>query len=126
MFTNQITNIIIEKAINVHKLLGPGLLESVYQKCLFYELTEAGLLVEKEKCISVIYKNKDMGLGFRSDIIIEKKVIIELKTVEEIHPIHIAQIITYLKLSKIKVGLILNFNSIKMTNGIKSVVNNFY
>lgn len=122
MKTNELTKIIIGKAITVHKELGPGLLESIYHKCLFHELQESGLYIESEKEISVYYKNKEIGIGFRADIIVENKVILELKTVDEIHPIHVAQVITYLKLTNIKVGMILNFNSLKMIDGIKRLI----
>lgn len=120
--TNQITKEIIGKSIEVHKTLGPGLLESVYQKCLCYELKESGFYIEPEKEIPAYYQNKNIGIGFRADIIVENKVILELKTVEEIHPIHVAQVITYLKLSNIRVGIILNFNSLKMIDGIRRVI----
>ncbi|WP_375561662.1 GxxExxY protein [Bernardetia sp. OM2101] len=116
---NEITKKIIGCAIEVHKNLGVGLLESVYEECLFHELIAlAKLKVERQKEIPVLYKGLKMNCAFRADLIVENKVVLELKSVTEIHPIHKAQINTYTKLTNCKVGLIINFNSILLTKGI--------
>ena len=120
---NEISNIIIGFAIEVHKTLGPGLLESAYQECLLYELQKAGLNVQKELSCPVIYKQIKLEYGYRIDLIVENKVIIELKAVEELTSNHKAQLLTYLKLSKIKLGLLVNFNESILKNGIKRIVN---
>jgi GxxExxY protein len=116
---NHITQQVIGCAIEVHKNLGVGLLESVYEECLFHELiTTTNFKVERQKEIPVIYKGLKMECGFRADLIVENKVVLELKAIQEIHPIHKAQINTYTKLTNFKVGLIINFNSILLTKGI--------
>ena len=120
---NEISNLIIGCAIEVHKTLGPGLLESAYQECLIYELQKAGLNVQKELSCPVIYKQIKLEYGYRIDLIVENKVIIELKAVEELTSNHKAQLLTYLKLSKIKLGLLVNFNESILRNGIKRIVN---
>jgi GxxExxY protein len=120
---NEISNLIIGCAIEVHKTLGPGLLESAYQECLIYELQKAGLNVQKELSCPVIYKQIKLEYGYRIDLIVENKVIIELKAVEELTSNHKAQLLTYLKLSKIKLGLLVNFNESILKNGIKRIVN---
>ena len=122
MNENLISEKIIGCAISVHKLLGPGLLESAYQECLYYELKQIGLSVEKQKALPLIYKEVKLDAGYRLDLVIENKVIIEIKSVEAINDIHIAQVITYLKISACKLGLLLNFNVLKMKDGIKRLV----
>lgn len=122
MNENLISEKIIGCAITVHKLLGPGLLESAYQECLYYELKQIGLSVEKQKALPLIYKEVRLDAGYRLDLIAENKVIIEIKSVEAINDIHIAQVITYLKISGCKLGLLLNFNVLKMKDGIKRLV----
>jgi GxxExxY protein len=114
----DITNRIIGCAIEVHKALGPGLLESVYESCLSFELSKAGLRVDRQKALPVTYKGLDFEEGFRIDLLIEEKVVVELKCVEKILPIHEAQIYTYLKLSGNKIGLLINFNSKMLKDGI--------
>ena len=106
MLFEDITKVIIGCAIDVHKELGPGLLESAYEECLYYELQKAGLKVEKQKAIPVIYKEIKLDCGYRADLIIEDKIVIELKTVDEFNPVHEAQILTYLKFAEKKLGLI--------------------
>ena len=115
---NQLSSKIIGAAIEVHKTLGPGLLESAYEECLCHELSIQGLLFEKQKPLSVDYKGKKLDCGYRLDIIVEKAIIIELKSCEKIEPIHKAQLLTYLKLSGLNLGLILNFNVPLMRDGI--------
>ncbi|MBT3915675.1 MAG: GxxExxY protein [Rhodospirillaceae bacterium] len=117
-FSNQVIGI----AIEVHKILGPGLLESAYESCLSHELNEARLAFRKQASIPVVYKHTNLDCGFRADLIIENNLLIELKAVEKILPIHEAQILTYLKLTDIKFGLILNFNSILLKNGIRRFI----
>ena len=125
MNMNQLSSKIIGAAIEVHKTLGPGLLESAYEECLCHELSIQGLLFEKQKPLSVDYKGKKLDCGYRMDIVVEKEVIIELKSCEKIEPIHKAQLLTYLKLSGLNLGLILNFNVPLMRDGIVRIVNEY-
>ncbi len=124
MHENEISNIIIGKAIEVHKALGPGLLESAYQECLYFELIESGLKVEKEKPMPIIYKDVKLDHGYRIDLLIENKVVVEIKTVDAIMDVHEAQILTYLKLGDYKLGLLINFNVQLLKKGIRRFVNN--
>ena len=124
MTENELSKIIIGCAIEVHKSLGPGLLESAYEACLAYEIKLAGLNINTQQPLPLIYKEVHLETGYRLDIIVEKKVILEIKTVEGFNDIHLAQVLTYLKVSNCKLGLLLNFNVLKMTDGIKRVVNN--
>lgn len=123
MNENELSNIIIGSAIEVHKLLGPGLLESAYRECLFYELIEKGLSVEKEKPMPIVYKEVKLDHGYRIDLLVENKVVIEIKTVEALNDVHFAQILTYLKLGDYKLGLLLNFHVSMLKNGIKRIIN---
>jgi len=125
MEKNEITGIIINCAIKVHTELGPGLLESVYKECLYYELQQNGIYVEKEKALPVVYHDVKLDCGFRIDLLVEKEIVVELKAVESLNNIHMAQILTYLKLSDNSVGLLINFNVVRLKQGIKRVVNNF-
>jgi len=125
MTENQISYKIIQASIEVHKQLGPGLLESSYEICLAYELTQMGLRVNSQVSLPLMYKGIKLEAGYRIDLIVEDKVIIEVKSVEALADIHTAQIITYLKLKNIKLGLLINFNSVKVVDGIKRIVNNF-
>jgi GxxExxY protein len=122
---NQLSSKIIGAAIEVHKTLGPGLLESAYEECLCHELSIQGLLFEKQKPLSIDYKEKKLDCGYRLDIVVEKAVIVELKSCEKIEPIHKAQLLTYLRLSGLNLGLILNFNVPLMRDGIVRIVNEF-
>jgi GxxExxY protein len=124
MHENELSKLIIGKAIEVHSALGPGLLESAYQECLFYELTSEGFVVEKEKSLPIIYKEVKLDHGYRIDLLVENKVIIELKVVEELNDVHEAQILTYLKLSGCKLGLLINFNSKLLKGNVRRYVNN--
>jgi GxxExxY protein len=119
MELSKITEKIIGCAIGVHKFLGPGLLESVYEECLTYELTKAGLKVERQKPVPVIYKEIHMECGYRIDILVEDLVIIELKTVEIFSPIHEAQVLTYMRCANKRLGLLINFNVPILKNGIR-------
>ena len=116
---NSLTDAIIGAAITVHRELGPGLLESVYEKCLAMELTKSGLQIAAQKEIPLTYKGLALESGFRADLIIENKVLVELKSVEQILPVHTAQVLTYLKLSNLRTGLLINFNVPLLKNGIK-------
>ena len=123
MTENEISERIIGCAIQVHKALGPGLLENAYVECLFYELQKSGLKVEKQKALPLVYKEVKLDAGYRLDLIVENKVIIELKAVEALNEIHFAQLLTYLKLSGCKLGLLMNFNVLRVVEGIKRVAN---
>ena len=125
MKENDISGKIIGCAIEVHKALGPGLLESAYEECLYYELQAAGLKVEKQKPLPVIYKEVKLEAGYRIDLLVEDCVVVELKAVDALHDVHTAQVLTYLKLSGCKLGLLLNFNVTKLVNGIKRLKNGF-
>ncbi len=124
MTENELSERIIGAAIKVHKTLGPGLLESAYEECLFYELKKMNLFVEKQKPMPLIYDEVKLDIGYRIDLLVEKLVVIELKSVEALNDVHLAQILTYLKLSGCKLGLLLNFNVSLLKNGIRRVVNN--
>ena len=123
MTENDITGNIIDSCIKIHRTLGPGLLESVYEELLAYELKKKGLLCERQVGVPVLYDELKMDLGFRADIIVEDKVIIELKSIESVLPVHKKQLLTYLKLSKRKVGLLINFNEELIKNGITRIAN---
>ncbi len=123
MTENEISKKILNAAFKVHTALGPGLLESSYQECLYYELRKIGLFVEKEKTLPLIYEEVKLDIGYRIDLLVENKVIVELKSVEALNDIHLAQILTYLKLSECKLGLLLNFNVKSLKHGIKRIVN---
>ncbi len=122
MEINNITGKILNAAYKVHTALGPGLLESSYQACLKYELQKEGLLVELEKPLPLIYEEVKLDCGYRIDMLIENQVVVELKTVEQFNDVHIAQVLTYLKLSNRKIGLLLNFNTKSLKNGIKRII----
>ena len=118
---NELSHIIIGCAIEVHKQLGPGLLESAYQECLFYELKKSGLEVQKEKSLPVVYKEVKLDHGYRIDLLVNNSVVIEIKTVEAFTDVHTAQVLTYLKLGGYKLGLLINFHTSTLKNGIKRV-----
>lgn len=124
MTENEIAKIVVNAAYEIHVELGPGLLESVYEEILFFELKEKGLFVEKQKKIPLVWKGKKIDLSFRSDLIVENKVIVELKSIKELAPVHYKQLLTHLKITKLKLGLLINFNESLIKTGIKRVVNN--
>ena len=124
MEENELSRIVFDSALKVHQTLGPGLLESAYEECLFYELKKNGLYVEKQKALPLVYEDVKLDIGYRIDIIIENKVILEIKSVEALNDLHFAQILTYLKLTNCKLGMLINFNVTLIKNGIKRVVNN--
>jgi GxxExxY protein len=123
MTENDIATTVLDAAFKIHRVLGPGLLESAYEECLFYELNQAGVNVQKQMPLPLVYKNVQLEVGYRVDLLIEKKVIVEVKAVETLTNVHLAQILTYLKLSGCKLGLLINFNVDLLKNGIKRVVN---
>ena len=123
MTENEISYKILNSAFKIHTALWPGLLENAYQECLFYELKKQGLKVEKEKALPLIYQEIKLDAGYRIDLLVENKVIIELKSVSALNDVHTAQILTYLKLSSCKLWLLINFNVKSLKNGIKRVVN---
>jgi GxxExxY protein len=124
MSENELSKVILDAAIQVHRALGPGLLESAYQRCLAYELQQQGLHIETERGLPLVYKDVEMEIGYRVDIFVNKKVIIEIKSVDALNDIHLAQVLTYLKLSGSKLGLLINFNTKLLKNGFRRVVNN--
>ena len=124
MTENELSKIIVDCCYKIHKALGPGLLESVYEEVLYYVLIKNGLRCERQMGVPVTYENIKMDIGFRADIIVESKVIVELKSVEKILPVHKKQLLTYLKLTGMKLGLLVNFNVELIKNGITRIVNN--
>jgi GxxExxY protein len=122
---NEITEQVIGACIEIHRQLGPGLLESAYEECLCFELSQRGIRFERQKPLPVKYKSVNLDCGYRLDLVVEEKIILELKTVEHLLPIHEAQLLTYLKLSGLTLGLLINFNVPVLKNGIKRIANNF-
>jgi GxxExxY protein len=125
MTENQITEIVIGCAIKVHRALGPGLLESAYEECMEYEMRKTILEIERQKPLPLIYEEVKLDCGYRLDFMLNKKVVLEIKSVEALNEVHLAQVLTYLRLSGCRVGLLINFNVLKLTNGIKRLVNNY-
>src|SRR5471030_2894262 len=123
MTENEISSIVIGAGIEVHKALGPGLLESAYKECLFYKLYQSGLYVEKEKPMPLIFEEIKLECGYRIDLLVENKVVIEIKSVEALTDVHLAQTLTYIKLGNYKLGLLMNFNVVLLKEGIKRVIN---
>jgi len=123
MKENEIANIVIGLGIEIHKELGPGLLESAYKECMYYKIGESGLFVEKEKPIPLVFEGVKLDCGYRIDLLVEKKLVIEIKSVEALNDIHLAQTLTYLKLGNYKLGLLINFNVVLLKDGIKRVIN---
>jgi GxxExxY protein len=123
MSENELARVVFNCGLKVHRELGPGLLESVYEECLYHELKQLNLNVKRQKEIPIYYKNVKLESGFRADIVINDKLLLELKSVESVSSVHLAQIITYLKMSKIKLGLLINFNEMLFKNGIQRVIN---
>lgn len=125
MTENELSHKVIGSAIHVHNALGPGLLESAYKECLFYKLREVGLFVEKEKPMPLFFEEVKLDCGYRIDLLVENKLVIEIKSVEAINDVHLAQILTYMKLGDYKLGLLINFNVVRLREGIKRVINGF-
>ena len=124
MTENELSKVVFDCALKVHQTLGPGLLESAYEECLFYELKKTGLEVQKQKALPLVYEDVKLDVGYRIDIIIENKLIIEVKSVDVLNDVHFAQLLTYLKLTNCKLGLLINFNVTLIKNGIKRIANN--
>jgi GxxExxY protein len=123
MNENELSNKIIGIAINIHNSLGPGLLESAYKECLYYRLKKEGFYVEKEKQMPLMYDEVKLDCGYRIDILVERKVVIEIKSVESLNEVHFAQTLTYMKLGKYKLGLLINFNVYTLKEGIRRIAN---
>ena len=123
MTENEIATSIIGCAIDVHKSLGPGLLESAYQECLYYKLQKEGLKVVKEKPMPIVFEEVQLECGYRIDLLVEDKVVVELKSVEKLNKVHLAQTLTYLKLGDYQLGLLINFNVTLLKNGVNRIVN---
>lgn len=123
MEENELSKRVIGLAIEVHSALGPGLLESAYKECLYCKIFESGLFVEKEKPMPLIFEAVKLDCGYRIDLLVENKLVIEIKSVEAVNDIHLAQTLTYMKLGNYKLGLLLNFNVLRLKDGIKRVVN---
>jgi GxxExxY protein len=118
----ELTGSIIKCAYKVHSALGPGLLESAYEECLSYEMEIAGLNIERQKPMPLIYSDVKLDIGYRIDILAEKKIVLEIKSVEALNTLHMAQIMTYLKLSGCRIGLLINFNTVSLKDGIKRII----
>ena len=123
MTENELSHKIIGLAMEVHTALGPGLLESAYKECLFYKIGNAGLFIEKEKPMPLIFENIKLVCGYRIDLLVENKLVIEIKSVEGINYVHLAQTLTYMKLGNYKLGLLINFNVARLKEGIKRIIN---
>ena len=123
MSENEIAKIVFDLGLKVHKVLGPGLLESSYEECLFYEIKKQGLYVEKQKALPLVYEEVKLEIGYRVDLIVENKLIIEVKSVEALNDVHFAQLLTYLRLANCKLGMLINFNIFLFKNGVKRIIN---
>ncbi|MEO6537978.1 MAG: GxxExxY protein [Ferruginibacter sp.] len=123
MTENEISNKVIGSAIEIHIALGPGLLESAYKECFYYKLAKSGLWVEKEKAMPLVFEEVKLECGYRIDLLVENKLVIEIKSVEALNDVHLAQTLTYMKLGNYKLGLLINFNVTRLKEGIKRVVN---
>ena len=123
MHENEISKIIFDLGLKIHKNLGPGLLESAYEECLFYEISKAGLFVEKQKPMPLTYEEVKLDIGYRIDLLVEKSVVIEVKSCEALNDVHLAQVLTYLKLTGCRLGLLINFNTNLFKNGYRRILN---
>lgn len=123
MIENELSNKVIGLAIEVHKALGLGLLESAYKECLFYKIQKEGLIVEKEKAMPLVFEDVHLECGYRMDLLVENKLVIEIKSVDALNDVHLAQTLTYMKLGNFKLGLLINFNVILLKYGLKRVIN---
>ena len=125
MTHNELSSLIIQAAIAVHRALGPGLLESVYQVCLLAELKSMGLRVKEQVAVPIVYRGERLANDLRIDLLVEDRIVVEIKAVEELHPLHTAQLLTYLKLTDRKLGLLINFNTTKLIEGLERVMNGY-
>ena len=121
---NELSKIIFDCALYIHKSLGPGLLESAYEECMYYKLSQNDLLIEKQKPLPLIFEGVKHEIGYRVDLLVNKKVIVEIKSVEALNDVHLAQVLTYLKLSECKLGMLVNFNVALIKDGIRRIANN--
>lgn len=119
---NEIATLVLDAAFKIHKALGPGLLESAYKECLHHELLKTELSIQKEYPLPLVYEEVNLECGYRADLLVEKRLIVEIKSVEALNDIHLAQTLTYMKLAKCKLGLLINFNSLYLKNGIRRVI----
>ena len=126
MSENEIAKIVFDLGLKVHRALGPGLLENAYEECLFFELDRRGMRVDKQKALPLIYEEVKLDAGYRIDLMIDSKVIVEVKAVETLNDLHMAQILTYLKLSGCRLGLLMNFNTTLFKEGVKRVINGYW
>ena len=124
MTENKLASIILDISFEIHKTLGPGLFESVYEEIICYELSRSGIEFKRQEVIPVTWKRRKMNIGFKADIILENRMIVEIKSVEQLAPVHHKQLLTYLRLTDIKLGLLINFNEALLKNGIKRIANN--
>jgi GxxExxY protein len=122
---NELTGKIIGFAMDVHSVLGPGLLESAYKECLFYKISKSGLMVEKEKPLPLIYEEVKLDCGYRIDLLVENQLLLELKSVDALNDLHLAQTLTYLRVGNYKLGLLINFNVLKLKDGVRRVINGY-
>ena len=122
MHENEISQIVFDAGLQVHRNLGPGLLESAYEECLYHELLKSGLSIEKQKPMPLVYEEVKLDIGYRLDFLLERKVVVEIKSVEALNDIHLAQVLTYLKLSNCKLGLLINFNSALFKSGYRRIL----
>ena len=125
MSNNELTHNIIGCAMDIHKVLGPGLLESAYKECLYFKLIQSKLYVEKEKSMPLVYEKVKLDCGYRIDLLVENKIVIEVKSVDFLNNIHMAQTLTYMKLGHYRLGLLINFNVLRLKDGIKRVINGY-
>ncbi len=125
MNENEISKIVVDAGLKVHRTLGPGLLESAYEACLYHELCSRNLLVEKQKPLPLIYEGVILEAGYRIDLLVENKLIIEIKSADSLHPLHEAQLLTYLKVSNCKLGLLMNFNTVLFKDGVRRYINGY-
>ena len=123
MSENEIASVVVDAAFRVYKSLGPGLLESAYEECLYYELKKLNLYIERQLAMPLVYEEVKLEMGYRVDFLIEKKLIVEIKSVEALNDVFLAQVLTYLRLSGCKLGLLINFNSAYFKNGVRRVIN---
>ena len=121
----QLTDRIIGSAIKIHRRLGPGLLESAYESCLAYELDSQGLRVARQKAVPLIYEPVQLDCGFRADLLVESRVVVELKCKEQLHPVDEVQLLSHLRLLNLQVGLLINFHVVRLRDGIRRIVNNY-
>ncbi len=122
MNENELSKIVFEAGLKIHRQLGPGLLESSYEECLYYELMKTGLKIERQRALPLVYESVKLDAGYRTDLLIEKKLIVEIKSVDALNDIHVSQVLTYMKLSGCKLGLLINFNTVLFKEGVKRLI----